>query len=48
MKKPLGRKLFSHKTSQSKGKTKEDGPSNEDELVTDNFDSGSEDDFDLL
>lgn len=48
VRKPVGRQLFSPKTSQSKGKVKEEVPSTEDELVTDNFDSGSKDDFDML
>lgn len=48
VKKPVGRQLISPKTSQSKGREKEEVPSKEDELVTDNFDSGSEDDFDVL
>lgn len=48
MKKPLGRKLFSSKTSQTKGKGKEDEQENEDDLITNNFDSGTEGDFDVL
>lgn len=48
VKKPVGRKLFSPKTSQSKEKVKEKVPSKEDELVTNIFDFGPEDDFDVL
>lgn len=48
VKKLVGRQLFSPKTSQSKGKAKEEVLSKEDELVTDNFDYGLKDDFDVL
>lgn len=48
MKNPVGRKLFSPKTIQSKEKVKEEVSSKEDELVKDNFDFRSEDDFDGL
>ena len=48
MKKSVGRQLFSPRTSKSNGKAKEEVPSKEDELVTENFDSRSEDDFDVL
>lgn len=48
MNKPMGMKLFSPKTSQSKDKVKEGVPSKENELVIDNFNFGSKDDFDLL
>lgn len=48
VKKPAGCKFFSPKTSQSKGKAKEEVPSKKSKLVTDSFDSGSEDDFDVL
>lgn len=48
MKKPVGRRFFSPKTSQSKEKVKEEVPLKEDELVTYSFESGSEDDFDVL
>lgn len=44
----MGRQLFSPKTSKSKGKAKEEVPSKEDKLVTDNFKYESEDDFDVL
>lgn len=47
-KKPVGRQLFSLKQVKSKGKEKEEVPSKEDELVTDNFESGLEDDLDML
>lgn len=47
-KKPVGRKLFSPKIAQTKTKIKEEEQAEEDELVTDNFDSGSEGDFDVL
>lgn len=46
MNKPAGRKLFSPKTSLSKEKVKEGVSSNK--LVTNNFDSGPKDDFDVL
>lgn len=46
--KPVGRKLLSPKTSLMKGKGKENEQENEDDLMTDNFDFGSEGDFDVL
>lgn len=40
--------MFSPKTSQTNGKGKDNEQENENDLITDNFDSGSEGDFDVL
>ena len=47
-KKSVERKLFSPEQVKSKGNEKEGAPSKENELVTDNFELGSKDDFDIL
>lgn len=47
-KKPVGRKLFSPKISLTKGNSKEDEQENKDDSITNNFNSGSEGDFDVL
>lgn len=44
-KKPMGRKLFSPKTSQSKGKVKEGEQAKDGELVIDNFNYGMEEEL---
>lgn len=46
-KKPVRRKLFSPKTSLTKGKGKGDRQENEDDLITGNLNSGLEGDFDI-
>lgn len=40
--------MFSPKSIKVKGKAKEKTSPNGDEMVTSNFDSGSEDDFDVI
>lgn len=48
VKKPVERKLFSPKAIKEKGKAKEETPLKEGEMETNNFDSGSEDDLDVI
>lgn len=48
LKKQIGRQLFSLDPVKLKGKAKEEAPYMEDKLVIDDFNSGSEDDFDVI
>lgn len=48
VKKPLGRQLFSSKEIKAKGKANEETPLKEGEMEIVNFNSGSEDYFDVI